>query len=58
MSPKIGRPTENKKTERLEIRLTLDEAMRLKRCAEKMGKNKTAAINEGLKLLDEKLGKK
>lgn len=58
MSPRTGRPTENKKTKRLEIRLTPEEANRLKRCADKMHGSKTDAINEGIRLLEEKLGMK
>ncbi|WP_298731610.1 hypothetical protein [uncultured Subdoligranulum sp.] len=55
MSPRTGRPTQNKKTERLEIRLTPEEAQRLEKCAQKMQASKTEVINEGVKLLEKKL---
>lgn len=58
MSPRTGRPTSNKKTERLEIRLTQDERALLQECADRMGVTKTEVIVEGVRLvkagLDEK----
>ncbi len=58
MSPKTGRPTSNKKTERLEIRLTPDESQLLTECAEKLGLTKTAVINQGIRLVKAELDKK
>lgn len=56
--PKKGRPTTNKKTERLEIRLTPEELALMQECADKLGTNKTAIINKGVKLVKEELKKK
>lgn len=58
MSPRTGRPTSNKKTERLEIRLAPNEAALLEECAEKMGATKTDVIMEGVKLVKKELDKK
>lgn len=58
MSPRTGRPTSNKKTERLEIRLAPNEAALLEECAEKMGTTKTDVIMEGVKLVKKELDKK
>ncbi len=58
MSPRTGRPTSNKKTERLEIRLTPDEAQDLKYCAEKLETSKTAVINQGVQLVKKQLDEK
>lgn len=58
MSPRTGRPTSNKKTERLEIRLTPEEAQDLQYCAEKLQISKTGVINKGVKLIKAELDKK
>ncbi len=58
MSPRTGRPTSNKKTERLEIRLAPNEAKLLEECAEKMGTSKTDIIMKGIRLVKEELDKK
>ena len=57
MSPRTGRPTDNKKTERLEIRLAPDEAALLQECAEKLGINRTGVIIKGVNLVKEELDK-
>lgn len=51
MSPRTGRPTANKKTERLEIRLTPDELELMEECAKNLGMSKTDVINKGIKLV-------
>lgn len=51
MTAKMGRPTSNKKTERLEIRLTPEEASDLQFCAEKLKISKTNVINRGVQLI-------
>ncbi len=51
MSPK-GRPTTNKKTERLEIRLAPDELALMQSCADKLKITKTDVINKGVKLVE------
>ena len=58
MSPRTGRPTANKKTERLEIRLTPQEAEKLQYCADKMSVSKTDVINRGIDLVQAELDKK
>lgn len=57
VSPRTGRPTTNKKTERLEIRLTPDEAQLLTECAERLQISKTAVINKGVRMVKAKLDK-
>ncbi len=51
MSPRTGRPTGNKKTERLEIRMTPDEARLLQECAEELGLTKTEVLMKGIQLV-------
>ena len=57
MSPK-GRPTTNKKTERLEIRLAPNELALMQECADKLGVSKTEVINKGVKLVKSEIDKK
>ena len=56
MSPK-GRPTTNKKTERLEIRLAPDELAIMQECADILGISKTEVINKGVKLVKAEIDK-
>ena len=56
--PRTGRPTANKKTERLEIRLTTEEARDLQYCADKLNVSKTTVINKGVQLVKRELDKK
>lgn len=58
MSPRTGRPTANKKTERLEIRLTPDEAKILQECSDRLQTSKTEVINKGVQLVKAELDKK
>ena len=58
MSPRTGRPISNKKTERLEIRLTEQESDTLKDCAERLGMSKTEVINKGILLVKAELDEK
>ena len=57
MSPRTGRPTSNKKTERLEIRLTPEEAQDLQECAVRLNVSKTEVINKGVQLVKAELDK-
>ena len=57
MSPK-GRPTTNKKTERLEIRLAPNEFALMQECADKLKISKTEVINKGVKLVKAEIDKK
>ena len=56
MSPK-GRPTTNKKTQRLEIRLAPDELALMQECADKLRISKTEVINRGVQLVKAELDK-
>ncbi|MFR5994332.1 MAG: hypothetical protein ACLUF9_02125 [Oscillospiraceae bacterium] len=58
MSPRTGRPTSNKKTERLEIRMAPDEAQLLQECADKLEVSKTEVIVKGIRLVKAELEKK
>ena len=57
MSPK-GRPTTNKKTERLEIRLAPNELALMQECADKLKISKTDVINKGVKLVKAEIEEK
>ena len=57
MSPRTGRPTSNKKTERLEIRLTPEEAQDLQECADRLNVSKTEVIIKGVQLVKAELDK-
>lgn len=58
MSPRTGRPTSNKKTERVEIRLTPGELSLMQECADRMGTTKTVVINRGIQLVKAELDNK
>lgn len=57
-SKKMGRPTSDKKTERIEIRLTESQSAAIQRCAESLKVTKTEVINMGVELVEKKLGLK
>lgn len=57
MSPRTGRPTSNKKTERIEIRLAPNEAELLRECAERLQISRTDVINKGVRLVKAELDK-
>ena len=58
MSPRTGRPTSNKKTERLEIRLAPDELALMQECADRLGTSKTEVVLKGVRLVKAELDKK
>ena len=58
MSPKTGRPTSNKRTKRLEIRMAPDEAQLLQECADELQVSKTEVIVKGIRLVQAELEKK
>lgn len=58
MAPRTGRPTSNKKTERLEIRLAPNELALMQECADRLGITKTDVINRGVKLVKAELDEK
>lgn len=58
MSPRTGRPTNNPKTVRLEIRMTKDESRLLEACAKEMNATKTDVIKRGIELVENELKNK
>lgn len=52
MSPRTGRPTENPKIHRLEIRLTDEEDERIESLVKHFGTNKTEILMRGLQLVE------
>lgn len=48
MSPRTGRPTDNPKTKRIEIRLTQDDDIILEYCARILHCSKGEVLREGL----------
>ena len=58
MSPRTGRPTTNKKTERLEIRLAPDELELMEECSKILNVSKTEVINKGVKLVKAEIDQK
>lgn len=57
MSPK-GRPTDNPKKGRFEIRTSEEEEMMLNYCCEKTGKNRTDIVRIGIRKVYEELKNK
>lgn len=57
LSPRTGRPTCNKKTKRLEIRLAPNEFALIEECAERLSISKTEVINRGVQLVKAELNK-
>lgn len=57
MSPKTGRPTSNKRTERLEIRLAPDELELMNECADRLQMTKTQVIIKGIRMVKDELDK-
>lgn len=58
MSKKLGRPTNNKQSERFQMRLTPNEVETLKFCAEKLEISKADVLKRGLLLVWAELRKK
>lgn len=54
MSPRTGRPTINdeKKSVRIEIRITEKKAEQLKECAERLGISRAEVIERGIDMVD------
>ena len=55
MSPRTGRPTDNPRKIRLEIRLNEDENQLLKECTEKLNLTKTDVLMRGLEEVYKKI---
>jgi hypothetical protein len=58
MPKKLGRPTDNPKNIRLEVRITQDTADDLKECSEKLNIPRVAVIEKGIELVKSQLDKK
>lgn len=48
MSPKTGRPTDDPKTKRMEIRISLLDSIKLEYCCETLNLSKSEVIREGI----------
>ena len=57
MSPRTGRPTNNPKKNRLELRLSDDDAEKLDFCSKKTGISKAEVLRKGLDEFYQKLTK-
>lgn len=53
---KIGRPTENPRTEKIGFRMSQTEIEDIQKCADAMETQRVNAVVEGIHLLKEKLG--
>lgn len=56
MSPKMGRPTDNPRTEKIGLRLSKQELADIQKCADTMKTQRVNAVIAGIDLLKEKLG--
>ena len=57
MSAKMGRPTDNPKTEVIKIRATKDDREKLLFCCEKLGKTQYEVVMEGINKVNQKAKK-
>lgn len=57
MSPRTGRPTDNPKQARLEIRLSKDDISKLEYCCKKTGLTKAEILRQGIEKVYENLKK-
>lgn len=53
---KIGRPTDNPRTEKVGFRMSTNEIADIQKCADIMGTQRVNAVVEGINLLKIKLG--
>ena len=53
---KMGRPTDNPRTEKVGFRMSLTEIADIQKCADAMETQRVNAVVEGIQLLKEKLG--
>ena len=51
MSPRIGRPTDEPKTKRMEVRLSVLDDIKLEYCRETLGLNKTEIKKKGIDMV-------
>lgn len=52
---KMGRPTNNPRTEKIGFRMSPSEIEDIQKCADKMGTQRVNAVVEGIRLLKERL---
>lgn len=57
MSPRTGRPTDNPKKNRLEIRLTDEQSQMLTECAKDLNLTKTDVIVKGIETIYQSAGR-
>lgn len=57
MSPRTGRPTDNPKKARLELRLSNDDTEKLEYCHQETGLSKAEILRKGLNLVYKELKK-
>nr|DAX02360.1 MAG TPA: hypothetical protein [Bacteriophage sp.] len=48
MSPRTGRPTDDPKTKRMEIRISLLDSIKLEYCCQTLNLSKSEVIREGI----------
>ena len=53
---KMGRPTDNPRTEKIGFRMSLNEIEDIQKCADALNTQRVNAVVEGIGLLKEKLG--
>ena len=53
---KMGRPTDNPRTEKIGFRMSKEEIEDIQECANALNTQRVNAVVEGIKLLKEKLG--
>ncbi len=58
MTPRTGRPTDNPKNIRLEIRIAQDTAKTLQECADQLQTSRAEVIVKGVNLVKSELDKK
>lgn len=51
MSPRTGRPTDDPKTKRMEIRMSMVDQMKLEYCCETLNLTKTEVVKKGIDLV-------
>ena len=58
MSPRTGRPTNDPKRERLQVRVSKETITELDECVKLDNSNRSEIVRKGIKLVKDKLNKK
>lgn len=58
MSPRTGRPTQDKRDRRFEIRLSADTYEKLEECSERLEITKSEVIHKGIAMVKAEIDKK